>query len=90
MSKWQRTLDLKDIWNKADKKEITTEKLASDILERLSNIKPVGIEYIDEKLITLICEFEYLAAHSMKSGPPFFAWANVAIHLLCAGVVSGR
>ena len=61
MSKWQRTLDLKDIWNKADKKEITTEKLASDILERLSNIKPVGIEYIDEKLITLICEFEYLA-----------------------------
>lgn len=60
MSKWQRTLDLKDAWKKADNREIPTGELAKVISERLLAIQPLGIRDIDDKLIILATEFKFL------------------------------
>ena len=59
MSKWQRTLDLTDVWNKSRNKEITTLELATVIVERLNNLKPFNnlVDGVTEDIIDYFKEY---------------------------------
>ena len=61
MSKWQRTLDLKDAWKKAEDREIEAHELAKIIAERLLELKAFKIPDIDREKANLIEELLYLS-----------------------------
>ena len=58
MANWQRKIDIKDSWKKAENKEITFQDLAKIIYKKLSKIEKFGIEEIDDELEELIWEFK--------------------------------
>ena len=58
MSRWQRTLNLNDIWDKAKKREITPQALALEISMRLKNIRPFKEYYIEDEKLEIIEELD--------------------------------
>jgi hypothetical protein len=57
MSAWQRKLDLKDVWKKAKNDEITSIKLAKEIIKRLEKL-PKFNNWIDAEKESIINKFE--------------------------------
>ena len=58
MSKWQRTLDIKDVWEKASNREVIPQFLASTITKKLEKLKTFNNQYIDYDKEELILNFQ--------------------------------
>lgn len=70
MSDWQRTLDIKDIWEQAKNKEISTKSLAKIMIKRLEALNDFGIASVDEGKQALMDEFFELSEY--EEGVSFY------------------
>lgn len=63
MAKWQRKLDLTDVWEKANDEEITVSELSATIADRLEALSSFGIkhDHVDLEKVEIIEEFRILA-----------------------------
>jgi len=61
MAKWINTLDVSDVWDKADEGEITVAELARVVHDRLTAIPAYSNADVEYERQTLIEEFESLA-----------------------------
>lgn len=57
MAKWQRTLNLLPEWERAKNDEITVTELGRVTADRLSALRPFGIEYLDTQREELAEQF---------------------------------
>lgn len=56
MSRWQRTINLADVWETEN-----VQLIAKTISERLKSIQSLGVEYIDRERLSLAEEFADIA-----------------------------
>lgn len=61
MAKWQRTLDVRDIWEKRDKGEISIQEMSKIMAERLNLLADFKDDDIDDAKESIIEEFECLS-----------------------------
>lgn len=75
MANWSRTLDIKDVWQRAEADEISVQELSKVIAERLSKIK-YSNKIVQEELGYLIENFEILAEDEEVSEDTFDMFMN--------------
>ena len=60
MSKWQRKLDISDVWDKSNNGEIPVYELCHAIAERLKALKALDDENLEEEKVEIIEAFNSL------------------------------
>lgn len=84
MADWQRTLDIKESWEKAKKDEIPSHILAKEIAEKLRAMPPLAApysnspeNYINSRADEIAEEFEKIANHGDETDS--VDWFNYAM-----------
>lgn len=78
MAQWQRRLELQPEWGMAQEGEITRQKLAGIVAERLKALAPFtgDLEDIEDKKVDLIEEFEWMAGVEELPADEFDNWMS--------------
>ncbi len=63
MSDWQRTLDVKDVWQKAKKREVSAKDVVGVMIKRLRALPEFGIAEIDATKEDVVDAFLELREH---------------------------
>lgn len=61
MYDYENVLDIKEIWGKAKREEISLQEFSKMLSNRISNVDDTGLDHIDDMKMQVIEEFEILA-----------------------------